>query len=146
MGRIICQRKYSSKINWYRLSTSPSTGTISILERNLDKVDWFWLSRNLQAIHILEQNLDKVHWKALVLNQSMEAMHLLKQHPDKVDWETIMMNPAIFVLDTEKMKKNCKPFCEELCTYVFSPNRVMRSIELFNYNISTDEVWVKEDE
>ena len=47
------------------------------------------------------------------------------------------------MLDTHKMKEQCKPFCEELCKYTFSPQRVKRSLELFNYNLATDEVWTE---
>ena len=35
---------------------------ISILENNLDKVNWECLSENINAISILENNLDKVDW------------------------------------------------------------------------------------
>jgi hypothetical protein len=31
----------------------------------IDKVDWYALSMNPNAIHILEKNLDKVNWDAL---------------------------------------------------------------------------------
>lgn len=37
------------------------------------------------------------------------------------------------------MQEQYNPFCEELCKYVFSPERVKRYLELFNYNITTDE-------
>jgi hypothetical protein len=32
----------------------------------LDKVNWYCLSKNFNAIHIVEQNLDKVGWQGLV--------------------------------------------------------------------------------
>lgn len=51
----------------------------------------------------------------------------------------LLDQPYIFKLDTEEMKKQCKPFCEELCKYVFSSERVERYLELFNYNIGIDE-------
>ena len=35
---------------------------MSLLEQNLDKVNWRALSTNPNAITILEQNLDKVYW------------------------------------------------------------------------------------
>ena len=46
------------KVDWYALSNNPNA--IHILEKNLDKVSWYWLSDNPNAIHILEKNLDKV--------------------------------------------------------------------------------------
>ena len=50
---------------------SRNLNAIPILEKNLDKVDWFWLSRNPNAIHILEQNLDKVDWLELSKNPNI---------------------------------------------------------------------------
>jgi len=55
---------------------------------------------------------------------------------NKID---ILRHPCIFFLDIKQMQKQCKPFCEELCKYVFSPERVQRYLELFNYNIATDD-------
>jgi hypothetical protein len=51
----------------------------------------------------------------------------------------ILVNPCIFTLDIKQMQEQYNPFCEELCKYVFSPERVKRYLELFNYNITTDE-------
>ena len=41
---------------------------ISILEKNLDKIDWPNLSSNMNAISILEKNLDKIDWSNLSSN------------------------------------------------------------------------------
>ena len=38
---------------------------ISILEENLDKVHWTFLSENPNDILIFEKNLDKVNWSML---------------------------------------------------------------------------------
>ena len=47
------------------LDIRKNPNAISLLEKNLDKVDWVRLSANPNAIHILEKNLDKVDWTAL---------------------------------------------------------------------------------
>ena len=39
-----------------------------MLEKNIDKIDWYWLSKNPNAISILEENSDKIHWNALFAN------------------------------------------------------------------------------
>jgi len=41
------------------------------LENNLDKVDWYSLSSNKNAIKIIENNLDKVDWCNLSGNPSI---------------------------------------------------------------------------
>ena len=38
------------------------------VEKNLDKIDWYYLSGNINAISILEKNLSKVNRKSLSLN------------------------------------------------------------------------------
>jgi len=47
-----------NKMYWFHLSRNPNA--IPILEQNLDKLLWWNLSRNPNAIPILEQHLDKV--------------------------------------------------------------------------------------
>jgi hypothetical protein len=158
--------KNLDKVDREELSGNPNA--IHILEKNLDIVDWFWLSRNPAAIHILEKNLDKVNWFMLSLNPA--AIHILEKNLNEVNLFILLLNHnihhvlsliekgynlmtmdqklnilrhhCIFTLNTKAMMEQCKPFCEELCKYVFSPRRVMRSIELFNYNIVGDEIWV----
>ena len=51
------------------LSKNPNA--ISLLEQNLDKVDWISIQRNPNAINILEQNLDKVDWIRIWSNPSI---------------------------------------------------------------------------
>ena len=52
-----------------------------MLEANIDKINWSYLSENPAAIHLLEANLDKINWGYL------------------------SMNPAIVEIDTELYKK-----------------------------------------
>jgi hypothetical protein len=43
---------------------------IDIIEQNMDKVDWGWLSINYNAIHILEKNVDKINVDELRHNKN----------------------------------------------------------------------------
>jgi hypothetical protein len=67
---------------------------MSLLERNLDKIDWSRLSANPNAMHLLEQNPDKIDWHKLSGNPS--AIHLLEKSQDKIDWVSLSSNPSIF--------------------------------------------------
>ena len=49
-----------NRISWYLLSENPNA--INLLEQNLDKIIWQYLSGNPNAIHLLEQNLYKIDW------------------------------------------------------------------------------------
>ena len=76
---------------------------------NLDKVDWWYLSGNPNAIHILEKNLDKVDWSMLSCNPNA---HLL-----------------LSKLDYQEMKLHTKEFSRELAEHVFHPERLIRICE-----------------
>jgi hypothetical protein len=71
-----------------------------------EKVRWYRLSINPNAIHLLEQNPEKMNWDRLSGNEN--AIHLL------------------LVLDYEKTKKVNEEFSRELCEYVFHPERMIR--------------------
>jgi hypothetical protein len=110
-----------------------------MLEKNLDKVYWAYLSLYPNAIHILEKNLDKVNWAYLSRNPN--AIHILEKNLDKVDWWFLSKNPnalhLLFSLDYKKMLENMKDFCEELVKVVFNPMRAQRMAEL--YEMDMDE-------
>ena len=54
---------------------------IHMLEQNLDKIHWGWMSQNPAAIHLLEQYPEKCWcW----LSQNPEAILLLKKNPKKI--------------------------------------------------------------
>jgi hypothetical protein len=83
-----------------------------------------------------------VDWLMVEGNTSPNMLSLITSgYSDMKTKEKICMlaKPCIFVLDQEKMQEQCKPFCEELCSHVFSPEKVERSFELFRYNIVNDE-------
>jgi hypothetical protein len=58
-------KKWVDKKNLDKGGLSGNLDAIHILEKNLDKVDWWSLSGNPAAIHILEKNLHNVNWNWL---------------------------------------------------------------------------------
>jgi hypothetical protein len=113
-GALSLIEKNLDKVNWSQLSTNPSA--IHILEENPDKIDWFYLSENPAAIHLLQ------HADDYQLCKNPNAMHLLNK--DAIDWFYLSFNPGIFEYDYSKMSR---PFTEELMQNRFHP----RNIEKF---------------
>ena len=89
---------------------------ISILEKNQDKIDWDWLSKNSNrdAISILEQNLDKIHWFYL------------------------SGNPSIITYDYIGLKERMDILREQLMMAVFHPKRLECYLDM-GYDIGEDE-------
>ena len=83
-----------------------NTNAISILEKNLDKVDWRYLSGNSNAISILEKNQDKVNFLELYLNSN------------------------IYTYDYDYYRKRMDLYREELMKKVFHPNRLIYYLEI----------------
>jgi len=114
------------KIDWYRLSRNPNA--IHLLEKHPDKINWYYLSNNPNAIHLLEKNIDKINWSCLSSNPN--SIHILEKNIDKIDWFEISSNPAIFtfVYDYEKMKSNMEKIglSDELLMRVLDPDRLNR--------------------
>ena len=85
-----------NKIDWYLMSKNPNA--IPILKENLDRVDWYWLSANPNAMDILKGNLDRVDWYWLSANPN--AMDIIKENLDRVDWMRLSSNPnAVEILE-----------------------------------------------
>ncbi len=68
----------------------------SELNKNQDKIIWYMLSINPNAIKLLEANREKIDWNELSRNTNPEAIELLKANPDKINWFWLSGNPAIF--------------------------------------------------
>jgi hypothetical protein len=75
------------------------------LEKNLEKINWVWLSKNPNAIPILERN------------------------PDKIDWYYLSINPNITTYDYEAMKENHRDLKEELIQCAWHPSRIAAWLE-----------------
>ena len=111
-----------NRINWYILSFNENA--IHLL-KDYDKINWSFLSKNKNAIELLEANLDKINWNYLSMNKN--AIHLLKENQDKIDWHNLSLNPSIFELDYEKMKENNQEMYEDLIKEVMKPSRVFKN-------------------
>ena len=61
---------------------------------NKDKLDWFWLSANPNAIDLLKENISKsnIHWKFISSNPN--AIDLLLDNKHKIHWVELCNNPS----------------------------------------------------
>ena len=108
------------KLDWYWLSYNPDA--IHLLEQNQDKIDWYFLSRNENAIPLLEKNIERIDWDWVSCMPS--AIELLKKHKDKVQWNWLSSNPFIMEYDYEGMKRERDSLLEELMRERFHPNHM----------------------
>jgi hypothetical protein len=71
-----------------------------------DKLDWWYLSRNPNAITMIEtallQDPYKINW--YYLSKNPQAIQMLAANPDKIDWGFLSQNSSIFEIDTKQMK------------------------------------------
>jgi hypothetical protein len=81
-----------------------------------EKIDWYYLSMNTNAIHLLEQN------------------------QDRINWNKFSRNPAIFTYDYARIKEEHSELTRDIIEYVNSPRRLQRwltnennTIEEFHY-------------
>ena len=74
---------------------------------HIEKLEWYLLSENPNAVNLLEKNQDKINWRAF------------------------SRNPAIFKIDYEKMKYKNQDFEEELLKEVMRPVRLFKMIEKY---------------
>jgi hypothetical protein len=81
--------KNIEKLDWTYLSRNPNA--LLIIENNLDKVDWFVLSSNVNASRLLDENITKVDWYELMKNPG--AIHLVYDDIDNIDWSCLSFNP-----------------------------------------------------
>ena len=102
------------------LSHNPAA--IHLLEKNLDKINWEWLSSNPGAIHLLEQNQDKIKWCYLLENPN--TIHLFEQNQDKIDWNWLSGNPAIYTYNYENIEKDFILLRKAIIENRFHPNNI----------------------
>ena len=107
---------------------------------SVNKLSYELLSKNPNAIDLLEQNLDKINWRYLSMNKNPNVIHLLEQNQDKISWTWLSTNPNIFEIDYEAMKQRLfdTGLAEKLVKKVFNPQRLFKICN--DYNIEFDEL------
>ena len=120
--------KNLDKVNWFWLSANPNA--IQLLEKNPEKIKWCWLSRNPNAIHLLEKNPEKIDWYEL--NKNSNAMHLLEKNQEEIDWDFLSLNPSIFkkMINYKYLYQRINMIREELMIKSMHPRRLERWIEM----------------
>ena len=121
------------KINWFQLSRNPNA--IHLIERQLaeepEEIDWRNLSENPNAVPILERQLSedpkKIH--SITLSCNPNAIHLLEKHPEQINWCWLSTNPAIFTYDYIAIKNHRTSIKEEIIQYVNSPKRLTKWLQ-----------------
>ncbi len=108
----------------------------------VDKMSWYLLSSNQNAIELLTANQKKIKWNYLISNTS--AIELLKIHKNKISWDYLHMNPAIFTYDYDLISKKNKDLNEEIIQKALHPKRMLRLMaeygedEIYNCYFNND--------
>lgn len=152
--------------HWMSLHYNESDYAVSILLKNIDKIDWDTLcfNKNPRVVELLRQNKDKINWKNICQNSS--AIDLIEEKAREIqdlsygvfyetfDISTLAENPSVFTIDTDAMKSQIDfadnpelpldeepniSFVEELVRKTLSPQRMARYLRDYNYNIVSDE-------
>ena len=93
-------RNNKEKIYWFRLSSNPNA--MSLIKKQ-GCMSWKWLSMNPSAIQMLEANPEQIDWSCLSENPA--AIHLLEANLDKIHWRWLAENPeAIHILEANPQK------------------------------------------
>ena len=143
----------STKIYWNGLSANTNLKAIELLKDKIyaenlinqdvldnlnpsDKIDWWALSQNTNAIELLKRNIDKINWALLSKNPNQEAIKLLKANPTKIDWDYLSENSnsgAIELLKANPAKINL---------YRLAQNPNPNAVELLkNFEHKTQMMW-----
>jgi len=120
---------------WSSLSRNTNPEAISILEQNLDKIDWYELLSNPSAIHIIEQNLDKIVNLPgfYILSRNPNAMDLLMKRPELIDSAYILANPNALSYLESLDRNNIKKSMNYMATY--NPNAFQFIEKMLNQGI-----------
>jgi hypothetical protein len=88
------------------------------------------LSSNPNAIHLLEENLEKINWSFLSINPN--AIHLLEKNKEKIHWSFLSYNPSIFkkIINYKYLYQRMNVIREELLMKCMHPGRLERWINM----------------
>jgi hypothetical protein len=99
---IIEERLYNDQeINWYAISRN--INAIHILQKHPDKIDWGSICANINAMPIIENNIDLIDWSRLSCN--INAVSFLEKHVDMIVWDSLCMNPNAIHMIRDKIEK-----------------------------------------
>ena len=89
--------KNQDKINWKYFSKNRSGEKLIILD-NFIKGDWFHLSSNPAAIGALLSNRNLIYWLNFSKNDCIDAINILEENPDNIEWYSLSENPSAIKL------------------------------------------------
>jgi hypothetical protein len=81
-------------------------------------------------------DINDIKWNTLSRERSAIK---LEQNPNKVYKLGLPSNPSIFKIDYQLLQERIEPFKEELIQKCFHPRRLIRYLEVYNYDIGDDE-------
>jgi hypothetical protein len=73
---------------------------------------------------MIKANPDKINWYMLSGNEN--AIDIIEANKDKIEWDTFSLNPSIFTYDYDEIKKNFKDLGEEIIIKALHPKRLLR--------------------
>ena len=100
-----------------------------LLKENKDKIDWFRLSGNINAIELIEENINKINFEILSINQNPKVIKLIEKHYIKY-WNTGVH--YFYPLGNRDIKKTL--------TYLANP---AENIQVVGELISLKQGWVE---
>ena len=71
------------------------------MRKNVDKINWFYLSKNEEAIDLLLNYQDRIDWNAIVSNKNPKVIHLIEKNLDKIHIPSLVLNKYAFNLIIE---------------------------------------------
>ena len=83
-----------------------------LLENNKSKINWFFLSRNINAISLSKKHLHKLDWKAF--SRNMNALDVMMKNQSFILWHELSLNPNIFMYDYAYYEDRIDVYREEL--------------------------------
>ena len=114
------------KLDWWELSENPNA--IELLKANPEKIYWWGLSKNPnpEAIELLQKNIHEINWD--MVSKNPNAIELLKKYPENISWHYLSKNPNQAAI--ELLKANPK----KIEWRYLSKNRNPEAIELLKAN------------
>ena len=79
-----------------------------------DKINWSYLSKNVEAISLLKRNMDKICWINFCSNTNPEIIHILEENQHRIVWYKLSENPIIFELNYDFFVQRMNVIRQEL--------------------------------